>query len=241
MGVEEGDTLGMLIRHELALKRLYERFAAVLPTQKGFWQTLAAEEQQHAEWLAALRSASPTGLWLGANTHVKPQAIHTSLQYVESQVARAEEGAFSVRQALAMARDFERALLERQFSKLRDSAPPDMRAVLQRLAAATERHLRRVVEMISAECGRGQEARSPRPGGPRVCRRRRRTGHCTAVTHTSAVTTSHRHAPSPMPPFALGGEPSGTRTGPPRKVSASGLFSRLRLLRLLPPIASLTT
>ncbi len=49
----------LLINHELALKRLYARFSTSFPTQRDFWQSLAADEQSHADWLkgfAAIQS-----------------------------------------------------------------------------------------------------------------------------------------------------------------------------------------
>jgi len=151
MREDEPDVLGMLIRHELAIKQLYEIFAPMFTNHEGFWQNLAADEQIHANWLAALRSKSITGKWLLYDSQLKPQAIKTSIGYVESQIARAKEGNFSLLQALSIARDLENALLERQFSKLKDSAPEEIRSVLMSLADETERHLKKVIEVIDSE------------------------------------------------------------------------------------------
>jgi hypothetical protein len=151
MREHELDVLEMLIRHELALKELYEIFALVLKNHEGFWQKLATDEQKHADWLLELRSNPVTGKWLLYDTQLKPQAIKMSTGYVESQIARAKEGKLSSLQALAIARDLESALLERQFSKLKDSAPREIRSVLMSLTDETERHLKTVLEVFASE------------------------------------------------------------------------------------------
>ncbi len=155
----------LLIHHELALKRLYARFSTMFPTQRDFWQSLAADEQSHAAWLEALGSDGITGAWGESHNQLKPQAIRTSIGYVESQITRAEAGAFPLCKALSIARDVERALLERQFSKLGKAAPTAMREVLLKLAEETEGHLRKVEEMLLVESGRegGIQYRSAPP------------------------------------------------------------------------------
>ncbi|MFH1833591.1 MAG: hypothetical protein ABH877_01085 [bacterium] len=45
------DILEALIEHELAVKRLYETFAADFTDRQEFWQTLAGAEQRHADKL----------------------------------------------------------------------------------------------------------------------------------------------------------------------------------------------
>ena len=151
MREDEPDVLEMLIRHELALKQLYELFATMFTNHTDFWQNLARDEQSHADWLIALRSNSIACTWLLYESRLKFEAIKTSISYVESKIAKAEEGNISILQALSIAKDLESALLERQFSKLKDSAPKEIGAVMMRLANETERHLKTVVEVINSE------------------------------------------------------------------------------------------
>lgn len=151
MKEDEPDVLTLLTRHELAIKELYEAFAATFNKNESFWRDLAANEEKHAEWLTELRSDSIAGNWLQHDSPVKPQAIKTSIGYVESQVRRAKEGNFNILQALSIARDLETALLERQFHKLKESAPKEIRSVLMNLAAETEGHRKALVEAIHTE------------------------------------------------------------------------------------------
>ncbi len=150
MKQDEADVPGLLIKHELAIKQLYEIFATSFTNHEDFWRNLAADEQRHANWLEALRSKSAPGQWSLYGSQVKPQAIKTSIGYVESQITRARQGNMSLLQALSVARDLESALLERQFSRFKDSAPKELGAVLVILAAETEKHLRIVVEVMNS-------------------------------------------------------------------------------------------
>jgi hypothetical protein len=77
--------------------------------------------------------------------------IRSSIGYVESQIVRAQKGSFSLLQALSIAKDFESALLEKQFFKLSSSASKEIRSVLTGVAGETERHLNAIVEVINTE------------------------------------------------------------------------------------------
>ena len=147
----EPDVLEMLVRHELSLKRLYELFAARFPPQQDLWAGLAGDEQRHADALGTLRSAPAAVAWLTRDSGLKPQAIKSSIGYVESQTAKAQGSALTLLQALAIARDLESALIEKQFSKLSGSAPPEARAVVTVLATETAGHHKRIVDAIRAE------------------------------------------------------------------------------------------
>jgi len=147
----EPDILEMLIKHELAIKQLYEEFAAMFTNRKDFWQRLAEDEQRHADTLEMLRSEPSINTLLLHESQIKPQAIALSIGYVESQTERAQKGNFNLLQALSIAKDLETALLEKQFSKLSDFASKEMRAILVNLAAETERHRNAVVEALDAE------------------------------------------------------------------------------------------
>ncbi len=151
MSENEQDVLALMIRHELALKRLYEVFSKTFKKDEQFWQNLAAEEGKHAQWLSKLMSHPNVALWLQRNIKVKPQAIRMSTEYVEGQTEKARQRYFSSMQALSIVRDVESALLERQFFKLKDTAPKELSMVMTRLADETERHLKTVSEKFFSE------------------------------------------------------------------------------------------
>lgn len=145
------DILDLLIRHEVAIQQLYETFAAVFSDRHDFWMNLARDEQKHAQRLGMLRSAAAMETWLLQGSQLKPQALKTSIGYVESQTRRAHDGTFSSLEALSIAKDLESALLEQQFSKLRALPSPEIKTILMELAAETERHRKVIAETFALE------------------------------------------------------------------------------------------
>lgn len=151
MSENEQDVLALMVRHELALKRLYEVFAGTFKKNEQFWRDLAAEEEKHAQWLSKLKTYPNVASWLQRNIKIKPQAIKMSTEYVEEQIEKAGQKSFSGIQALSVVRDIESALLERQFFKLKDTAPKELSKIMDRLAQETERHLKIVTDKFFSE------------------------------------------------------------------------------------------
>lgn len=141
-------TVQLLAEHELALKELYETYAALLPSWKDLWLRLAQDEQHHADWLDSL--LAPGGAVDAPESCVWPRrtAIKASLKYVREQILRARQAQVTSLTALSVAKDLESALLEKEFFKVADEARPETRAVLNRLVAATEVHWRTVSEAL---------------------------------------------------------------------------------------------
>ncbi len=148
---DEPSVLELLIEHELAVKRLYEAFAVLFADRRDFWQSLARDEQGHADRLERLRPQSTEvgRFWLDSG--LRPQAVKSSIAYVESQKARAQEGRLRLLQALSIAKDLENALIEDEFSKLSGPVNVEIGSVLEDLAAETDRHRRTLAEALEAE------------------------------------------------------------------------------------------
>ncbi len=142
------DVLQLLVQHEVAIKQLYEAFAATFAHRREFWQGLAADEQRHADSLGTLRLAAATKQLL---ERIRPQAIKSSIAYVESQAIKARARLLTLLQALALARDFETALLEKQFAVLIGAASKEVGAVITGLVAETEQHRKAILEAIAGE------------------------------------------------------------------------------------------
>jgi len=146
------DILSMLVRHELAIKELYEIFAATFPDRQGLWSGLAGDEQRHADMLEALDAESNINSVL-LGSQIKPQAIMVSIAYVESLAARAQMKKINPVQALSVSKDLESALLEMQFSQLGNVVSQGVRGTLIRIARETDGHWRTLVDALEAEKG----------------------------------------------------------------------------------------
>jgi hypothetical protein len=143
----------MLSDHELALKELYQIYAAKIPSLQDFWLRLAQDEQCHSEWLGSLLSKPGVDDSSGPCCWPRPTAVESSLKYVRTQIVRAKQGEVTLLAALSVAKDLESALLEKEFFRVAESTCPEVRAVLGRLVSATERHGRAVVKALdTAKC-----------------------------------------------------------------------------------------
>lgn len=151
MKEDEPSVLELLIRHELALKRLYEIFAAQFMSHQDFWQDIARDEQRHADRLATLRTESASCAELLRNSRFKPPAIKSAIGYIESQIVKTHKGNLTLLEALSIANDLENALLEKQFSKLSETGSQEIKSILSDITAETEKHRKLIVEAFNTE------------------------------------------------------------------------------------------
>jgi hypothetical protein len=147
----ELDSLELLIRHELAIKRLYELFAALFPRFGDFWQKIAGEEQQHADLLLRMQSKEPLKKWFLSDSQLKRLAIAGSIQYVETQITRIGKANISLREALSIAKDLEDALIEKQFFKMTGSVPGEISVAMRDIVTESRQHQKRITEALNAE------------------------------------------------------------------------------------------
>jgi hypothetical protein len=146
----ESDVLSLLIQQEVALGRLYDFFAATPGTGEAPWHFLAYDEERHARALASLRSVPGAVEWLGVSG-IRPSSVRCSIEYVDSQRVRAETRGVTAVQAVAIALDFETALIERQFSQAGVPESFALRRVLESLASETEKHRKALMKALEAE------------------------------------------------------------------------------------------
>jgi rubrerythrin len=146
---EEHNSLELLIRHELALKRLYELFAMAFPELRAFWEGIAQEEQIHSDCLQNLSSTESMKKWSMTDMRFKQLAIHKSIEYIETQMERTKKTDISLLEALSIAHDLEESLIEKQFISLNVSGPEEIRNVMKGLVADTQRHRKMILETLN--------------------------------------------------------------------------------------------
>ncbi len=145
----EQNSLDLLIRHETAIKQLYERFADVFPEHRAFWGGMAEEERKHSESLQGLSSKESLKKWFMTDSQFTRLAIHGSIEYIEQQIERVNKASISLLEALAIANDIEEALIEKQFIRLNISGPEEIKGVMRVLVADTQRHRKVMAEKLN--------------------------------------------------------------------------------------------
>jgi len=134
----------LLAEHEKAISQLYREYARTFPEQKAFWSKIAEEEIEHASWILKLRSQAEKGSLYFKEGRFKTEAIKTSLEYVKSQIAEAQNSKISAKNALSVARDLESGLIEKKFFEVFEPDCREIKQVLLDLAAATREHYNRI-------------------------------------------------------------------------------------------------
>lgn len=134
----------LLAEHEKEISRLYQEYARKLPEQKDFWSKIAREEIEHASWIFKLRSKVKEGSLYFKEGRFKIEAIKTSLEYLKSRIAEAQNNKISAKHALSVARDLESGLIEKKFFEVFEPDCREIKEVLLDLAAATREHYHRI-------------------------------------------------------------------------------------------------
>jgi len=134
----------LLAEHEKAISQLYKEYARKFPEQKDFWSKIAREELEHASWIFTLCSKAKEGSLYFEEGRFKTGAIKTSLEYLKSQIAEAQNNKISAKNALSVARDLENGLIEKKFFEVFQPDCREIKQVLLDLAAATREHSNRI-------------------------------------------------------------------------------------------------
>lgn len=151
MALDASGLLELLAEHELAIKHLYLTFAGAFDDVRGFWQTLAGDEQAHADRLEALLMEAGLDQWLGHQDRLKPEAIRSSVDHMREQSERAARGELTLLQALAVARDIEDALIDRMVLLPGTEGHPGIDAVISELKIETSEHRELIAEALATE------------------------------------------------------------------------------------------
>ncbi len=137
-------------RHELNLAKMYAAFARSHPDHSKFWSQLAREESMHAKWIKSLGRHYKEGRLNLSAFKLNPQALKTSIAYIEKQTEESKKGNLSLLNAVSIALDIEKSLIDNKFFEIFDldgSKHDRIRSGLEKETAMHRRHL----EKLSAE------------------------------------------------------------------------------------------
>ncbi len=139
--------IALLIKQEVVMATLYDKFAERFPAQKDFWQKLAKEERKHAAWLEQLYDAIQKSVVLFEEGKVKYYAMDTFIEWVEGAIAKVDAGEINEQQAFFLSRDMERSLIEKNVFSHFEGVSDKAKGVLKFLVDQTEGHVQLVEEM----------------------------------------------------------------------------------------------
>ena len=141
------DALQMLIDHENTISELYTAYADRFADHRPYWLNLAHEETEHADEIRKLLPLADKGNRVLNTAGFKPAAVNTSIAYLRDQIRQARNGFAGFKDALSIALDLEKAMIERKFFDILDTPSAEAQAVLTTLTEGTQKH----IETIEAE------------------------------------------------------------------------------------------
>ncbi len=134
----------LLIAHETALKDLYSAYAETFPMYSEFWNSVAFEENGHADLIATLKAEVESGALVLEPHRFKEELIKTMLNYLKKEKDNIAFGGMTLIQALTIAREVERSMIERRFFEVFKGDPDVLKKVLNTLEADTRRHTEKI-------------------------------------------------------------------------------------------------
>ena len=141
--------LMLLVEHEEAISKLYNAYAVKFPDHEEFWATLAWEELDHAERIRQLAQYIEQGHVRFDAEKFKPIVIKTSMEYVAKELASAESKDVSMKKALAVALNIEKAIIDGQVFEAFKGHTAEARDFIRECEKNFEEHYRVVQEMWS--------------------------------------------------------------------------------------------
>jgi hypothetical protein len=143
------EILSIAVQHEIKLKELYHLFSENFIDDKVFWQKASEEEEAHAQWIENISKLYKRGEIHRKTTNLKVQGIKSATDYVDSIIARCERNEVSRMQALSLAHDLEKGMVESKYLKSFNFLSGKYTDVGTKLEAATVRHRDRILERLN--------------------------------------------------------------------------------------------
>lgn len=148
MYVKAEQILDFLRDIELVVAELYRRFSRSFAQDRVIWEDLSQDEESHATLVTELKN---TLLKNGSPFEVgriNVAALSTYRQGIESHLNRLQRGELGRQNALFIARDFERTLIEHRFYESIKSDNPEYQSIQAKIRKETELHLQKLENYI---------------------------------------------------------------------------------------------
>ena len=143
--------LQMLAANEEAVGKLYETYANKIPEHEEFWFGLAMEEADHANWLLDLITKVNKGSASVYESLFKTEDIQDFHNYLTEQLDRAKQERISFVEALAIALNIEKSLIERKYFQIFEGGSEEYWHVLEYLASSTENHIKVIQKQLDKQ------------------------------------------------------------------------------------------
>jgi rubrerythrin len=134
--------------NEESIAQLYEKYADAFPALNGFWDSLRAEELQHASWLRNLAQKTGKGQVFIDEKRFNTAAIQTFTDYLHQELSRISKQQIPIIEAISIAYYIEQSLIENKFFEIFKTDSAELRQTLSKLRDDTISHFNKVKQTL---------------------------------------------------------------------------------------------
>jgi hypothetical protein len=142
--------LELYLKQELLMAELYQRFHNRYAAHKDFWESMIADEREHAGYLDQFRKLTAADAVTFSEGKLRLVALNSIVTYVQAVIDDFDHQPFPFRKALAVCLDLEKSVLEREVFNGFATDSAEFRQVLEILRGAQEAHLDKVKRFHAA-------------------------------------------------------------------------------------------
>ena len=139
----------LFVDQELFIAALYERFSNSFPEHRDFWLHMASEERTHADWIQQLLSGEISDKVYFAEGKTRINTAKTYIEYLKNIISGIDNKAIDMLKALALSKDLETSLMERNMFKHFESDSSEVKKVFAYLEKQQALHCERITEKLS--------------------------------------------------------------------------------------------
>jgi rubrerythrin len=140
------ELINLLINHEEKLRELYLAYGERFSDHREAWEEIAQDEQNHAKWIRALANKFEDKEFGLSERKLNPIGVKTSIEYLETEIARARDGNVSMLNAVSIGLQLENAIIEKGFFEIFDLDSGKFKKIRDALERETQEHKDRLAK-----------------------------------------------------------------------------------------------
>jgi hypothetical protein len=139
----------LYLEQELLMAELYELFSKKYPFHHEFWESMVAEEREHASWIRHFFDSTLNGKIDFNEGKTRSNAISSSISYIREIITGFEKKPFTVVRAASISLDMERSLIERNVFKHFEGDSQEAVQLLDILSKAQDVHVKKTEQFAA--------------------------------------------------------------------------------------------
>lgn len=138
------------LEQELLLAELYLLFSNKYLAYSEFWESMVADEREHAAWIQHFSNSVQQGKINFAEGSVRSGAIASSISYITGIIEEFKKRSFDVVRSASIALDLEKSLIERNVFKHFEGDSHEVTSCLGALSQAQDEHVKKIAHFAAS-------------------------------------------------------------------------------------------